>query len=328
VDIQLNSAEEIIANEVFQAWYYKRNKEKANEWEQWLNAHPAYYELHAEAVTLMKAIILSESDISIEQREDAYQKLMHAIDPVPLVEMRPKQNKWWMPAAAAVLVIIAGFAFWNNRSTKAELISDYGKISEYKLPDGSEVILNANSQVTMDKTWKEGEDREVWLKGEAFFKIKKTSSGNRFVVHAQSMDIIVTGTQFNAVSYDEESSVLLTEGSVIIKTKDGKEVHMKPGDFVKIRNDISEKQTANQETILAWKQSRLDFENTPMIDVARIITRHYGVKVTIADRSIAEKKITGIMPNDNLEVLIRALEATGEYSISKTNNEIIISAAP
>jgi len=163
------------------------------------------------------------------------------------------------------------------------------------------------------------------LQGEAFFKVQKTPMKNRFIVHANGMDIIVTGTQFNVVAREDESSVLLTEGSVTLKAPDGKEIKMKPGDFVKIENETTALQTVDQQRVLAWKESKLDFDNTPIYEVANIISRHYGTKVTVSTKEIGESTISGIMPNDNLNVLIQALEALGNYKITKANNEIIIS---
>jgi len=221
--------------------------------------------------------------------------------------------------------MVAGFLFWTRANNKTTLDSAYGMISQYKLPDGSQVTLNANSKITIGKKWEEGKDREVWLQGEAFFKVQKTPMKNRFVVHANAMDIIVTGTQFNVIAREDEYSVLLTEGSVTIKTPDGKEIKMKPGDFVKVENKIPARQMVDQQRVLAWKESKLDFDKTPINEVAKIISRHYGVKVTVTDKAIGENTISGIMPNDNLDVLIQALEATGDYKITKANDEIIIS---
>ena len=147
---------------------------------------------------------------------------------------------------------------------------------------------------------------------------------NKFIVHTSAMDIIVTGTQFNAIARKDESSVLLTEGSVTIKTPDGNEIKMKPGDFVKIENKIPAKQNVDQQRILAWKEAKLDFDNTPMYEVAKVISRHYGVKVSVANKAVGESTISGIMPNDNLDILIQALEATGNYKITKNDSEIII----
>jgi ferric-dicitrate binding protein FerR (iron transport regulator) len=100
---------------------------------------------------------------------------------------------------------------------------------------------------------------------------------------------------------------------------------MTPGEFVKIENNKPAKKTIDQESVLAWKQLKISFENTPMNQVAKIISTHYGVKVQLSDEAIGQKKISGIMPNDSMDILINALEATGEFKISKTTNGILIS---
>ncbi len=324
MDTNFNSIEEVISDERFQAWYFREDEDKAKQWEHWLLEHPYAAPLVKESIEWLKASRFEETTLPAEQIEEAHQKLEQALDAAPIIPMRTRR-RWLLPAAAAVLLLLAGVMFWQTRPGQTVLDSRYGKLSSYNLPDGSQVLLNANSQLTMNKEWEKGNDREVWLNGEAFFKVQKTPMKNKFIVHTHTMDIIVTGTQFNAVCRDDESSVLLTEGSVTIRTPDGREIHMKPGDFVQLENNIPAKKPVDQEKVLAWKQAKLDFENTPMSEVEKIITRHYGIKVTLSDKSLAEKTISGVMPNDNLDVLIQSLEATGEFRITKGNNEIIIS---
>jgi transmembrane sensor len=326
VDKFFNSIEEVIADDHFCAWYFKTDPAKAKEWEEWLGQHPQYTALVQEATAWLSELTIGEKELPAAHVEQAHDRLMHELKKAPVVELKSSRRRWWIPAAAAIFIlIVAGGIFWKQTNNKTTLNSDYGTISEYRLPDGSHVMLNANSKITINKEWEKGTDREVWLEGEAFFKVQKTPAKNRFIVHASAMDIIVTGTQFNAVARDDESSVLLTEGSVTIKTADGKEIKMKPGDFVKVENKTPAKQPVDQERVLAWKGAKLDFDKTPMYEVAKIISRHYGIKVNISDKSIGESTISGIMPNDNLDVLIQALEATGDYKITRANNEIVIS---
>ena len=327
MDLQFNSVEEVIADNYFRAWYFKNDESKAGQWELWLLQNEQYVPMVQQGISLMNDMNIREKNIPSIQVQEAYQRLQQSLEAAPVIEMKPKKNRWWMTAAAAaVILLIAGFAYWNTTgNNKTTLGAAYGSIREYNLPDGSHVTLNANSEIVVSKEWEKGTDREVWLKGEAFFKVQKTPAKNKFIVHANNMDIIVTGTQFNVISRDEESSVLLTEGSVTLKTPDGKEVYMKPGDFVRLEDNTPAKKPADEERILAWKQSKLDFENTPMNEVAKVISRHYGIKVSLENSAVGEKRISGMMPNDNLDVLIEALEATGEYKIAKANNEIIIS---
>lgn len=323
--MHFNSIEEVISNELFSAWYFKADEHLSKQWELWMLEHPDSLPLVEQSISFLNETRLKEKELSEEQVEAAYHRVKEKIQAAPVVQMKSAKKRWFIPAAAAVVLLITGAALFYNFNNKEKLRSDYGSISQYKLPDGSQVMLNANSTLSMNEGWQKGTDREVWLKGEAFFHVQKTPMHNKFIVHANKMDIIVTGTQFNVVSREDESSVLLTEGSVIIKTSDGKEIHMKPGDYVQLDNNKPSLKTADQEKILAWKQSKIDFENTSLTDVAKTITRYYGVKVTIDDPSIANKTVTGIMPNDNLDVLIESLEALGDFKITKQNDEIIIS---
>lgn len=138
------------------------------------------------------------------------------------------------------------------------------------------------------------------------------------------MDIIVTGTQFNVVNREGESSVLLKEGSVSLQTADGKVVKMSPGDFITLAKDQPEKQAAPQERVLAWTQAKLVFENTTMKEARRIIGRHYGVTVRL-EKGLEAKTLSGILPNNNLDVLLQALEAAMDFRIVRQGNEIVIS---
>src|SRR5258705_8271396 len=311
----LSTVEEMIADELFLAWYYKESDEKADAWENWLNANPARQTMVSEAVNVMDRLRATEAPVSSFRVEAAYNKLNLKLeeledDMAPVVPMKPSRRRWLIGAAAAVLILVAGVTYFRVSSSKPVIESPYGQISQKELPDGSQVMLNANTTVTLSKDWKEGSDREVWLNGEAFFHVKKTSQKNRFIVHTSQLDIIVTGTQFNVSTRDDKTSVLLTEGSVTIRTNDGKEITMRPGDFLAIENNRAEKKAINEETVLAWKENKLNFEKTPMKEVADMINHHYGVVVKLADETVAEKTITGMMPNNNLDDLLKALELT------------------
>src|SRR6185295_8561409 len=200
---------------------------------------------------------ISEAPVSSSRVQAAYDKLNARLeelenDMTPVKAIKPFRRRWWIGAAAAVLILIAGISYFKFSYTQPVIETPYGQVSQQDLPDGSRVMLNANTTVTLGKDWKEGNDREVWLKGEAFFHVKKTSQKNRFIVHTSQLDIIVTGTQFNVSTREDKTSVLLTEGSVIIKTNGANDLVMKPGDFVVINNNKPEIKSINEETVLAW----------------------------------------------------------------------------
>jgi transmembrane sensor len=320
------NVEEIIADETFQGWFSRQNPIQVENWEKWMEANPGQLELVKQATQWMKELKVNEAHIPEGQTAEAFEKLTLRLEEEGGTKLRfMTRRKWWLSAAAAVLLIASGAIFLKTSTSHPSLGTQYGEIATKQLPDGSTMMLNANSTAKLSESWEGDKDREVWLNGEAFFHVKKMANKKRFIVHTNELDVIVTGTQFNVWTRDNKTSVLLTEGSVTIHTADGRETKMVPGDFVEINNSSLEKKKVNQECILAWKESKLIFDNTPMQEAARIIHEHYGVNVIITDRSLDMKPINGILPNDNLDVLLRSLEATNDFRITRKDNEISIS---
>jgi transmembrane sensor len=97
-----------------------------------------------------------------------------------------------------------------------------------------------------------------------------------------------------------------------------------PGDFVEVNNQEMQKRTGREENILAWKDKKLIFENTPIHSALEKIEEHYGIKITIGNANIGNKTISAILPNDNLDVLLDALEATNDFHVIRKEGEIII----
>jgi transmembrane sensor len=326
--------EDVIADESFQCWYFKTDKVLIANWEAWVMAHPGQAALVKEAVEYMDRLVIQEKALPAGQLAAAEQRLhqtLAAIQETPVVAIKrqkvvavKRRMNWWWAAAAIFILSVTSIALWRTTDPSASVQTAYGEITEKRLPDGSKVMLNANSEITYGKDWEKGAQREVWLKGEAFFHVAKTPSRSRFVVHTDQFDIIVTGTQFNVVNRHNTTSVMLTEGSVTLHGRDGKDIYMQPGDFVTFNNHQPEKKAVHEENILAWREKKLVFENTLLLDAVQVIEDHYGVTIRLDDETIGNKPITGILPNDNLDVLLQALEATSEFRVVRNNNEILI----
>lgn len=319
-----NTPEDLLSDDSFISWVAGKHETENDFWQNWVNENPEKKEMADTAIALLRKISVEET-LPAEMIEAAAARLnqrIHNTNNRKPVYYFIRKYRW--AAAASILFIITGAFLWNIYFSSPGIKTSFGQINENVLPDGSVVTLNANSSLSYTKGWKEGADREVWIKGEAFFHVQKTPQHSRFVVHADGFDVVVTGTKFNVVTREGKSNVLLTEGSVTIITKDGKKIFMKPGDFVQIGNDQLEKKEIKNETVLAWKDHKMIFDNQPMSEAVKIIEEQYGVDIKIADDTIAAQPISGILPNDNLDVLLKALQATGNFSVTKSGNEILI----
>ncbi|WP_431198411.1 FecR family protein [Mucilaginibacter sp. P25] len=81
------------------------------------------------------------------------------------------------------------------------------------LSDGTQVWLNSVSSLRFPFSFL-GKTREVYLTGEAFFKVAKNAA-HPFIVHTGQTDVKVLGTEFNVNTYHADEIVTsLVEGSV------------------------------------------------------------------------------------------------------------------
>ena len=325
-----NNVEDFLNDESFISFVYSIHPKDVANWNLWLNHHTAKKPLAEEAASILKAIQLKEIKVSEPRIATAEARIRDAIalnkkgEPAKVISIGRKQW-YWSVAAVLIISLVFGLSYlFHAQEKKPQLATNYGQVKKIELPDGTEVVLNANSHITWEQTGRR-QNREVWVKGEAFFHVKKTLHQDKFIVHTNAFDIEVTGTSFNVVSEDGKSSVILKEGSVKIHRPGEPEISMKPGDFVEFANNQIEKKKVVKDDYLAWTQNKLVFDNTKLSDVANIIKDHYGIDVKLEEMEPEEKIITGIMPNDNLDVLLEALEATQEFTINRSQNLIIIS---
>ena len=325
----IKNIDELLGDDGFLDWYFKRDQANMAFWDKLINSNPEQKKLVDEAVLILEAIKIKEDRTAIDF-EKAESRLFEKINisktshTAPLVRLNT-DRKWLPWVAAAIVLVTVGLGLFNYfQPEKPGIQTGYAEIRQESLPDGSQVTLNANSKITFDKSWQKEKDREVWVNGEAFFQVKKTPRKSRFIVHTGHFDIIVTGTEFNVVNRNEKTNVLLKEGSVLIRMANGEETAMKPGDFVEFSNDQLQKKTAKDIQVMAWKDRKFIFEKTPMTEVGANIKDLYGINVRFGDDAVATDSISGILPNDNLDVFLQSLETAQNYEVIKNNQEVLI----
>jgi len=88
------------------------------------------------------------------------------------------------------------------------------------------------------------------------------------------------------------------------------------------------KRSVKPDSVIAWKDHKLSFYDTPLRDVVSIIKEQYGVTVRLDGKTVGNKTVSGIMPNDNLDVLLQSLEAIPDFQVIRRGAEIIIQDHP
>lgn len=240
----------------------------------------------------LRSLIPSESEISNQSSASKFNKSFRLFTP-------------WIGAAAILFVI--GY-FLSDKTMYKTYQTSYGEIRTIVLQDSSKVTLNANSTLRTPRFGFGSGNREVMLEGEAEFVVKHTVNHNKFIVRTpDQLEIKVLGTEFVVYARDKASKVALTHGSVQLKSNSfSNSLIMKPGDVVTMSKGrfVSIHHNERMSPHLAWKQRRFMFENTPVSEIAFQISKHFGVKVVVADTTLAKRTLGGTFnANDPAKVL-------------------------
>jgi transmembrane sensor len=100
---------------------------------------------------------------------------------------------------------------------------------------------------------------------------------------------------------------------------------MKPGDYFSLDDS---KRPVSEELVRAESLNRhIVFDNTPISQVIREIENRYNVRVEVVSAELKNKQITGILPNDNLQILLQALSVAMDCSITQEKQTIFIKSA-
>jgi ferric-dicitrate binding protein FerR (iron transport regulator) len=347
---EFREPEDFLSDESFLSWYFETGEDGS--WERWMANDPGRRELVDRAVAILDATRMWEKPLPAAQVKRAEAALLQRVDALgnaetgakkPTLEdagtgakertlgdrTRPGGMHWrWMVAAAVLVLLGAALIVYRLMPVRQEqLAAGYGQLLSQELPDGSVVTMNANSRLHYFRNWQDGIDREVWIDGEAFFHVRKTPMKSRFIVHTEQFDILVTGTKFNVVNRNGRDNVLLQQGSVIIHPKTGEDLQMVPGDFVEWDGTRLKRTRVRLDSLTAWQEHQLVFDKTPLRKIAGIIEEQYGVKVILQDPSIGDITISAILPTNNLNVLLQALETTSDFDVLRNGDTITIKAS-
>lgn len=297
--------------------------------------------------------LIFHKTLTEEERISEAARLKSEIDAVDIdtaffhVKSRLRQNnriivlKNQVIRFAAVLTLpLLIFTIWNlynmqlsSKQTESiitwqEIESPAGMRSFLKLPDGTDMWLNAGSKVKYSIPFTR-ESRHLELTGEAYLQVAKNPN-SPFIVEAQNTMVQVLGTQFNVKAYPDENNVeiALKEGKVeFYYSKDtGKNLYTKleVNDLVVLnkKNRTITRENGNIESYIAWHKNLLVFDDTPMIEVASKLEKWYGVRVVIADDEILKYKFTTTFANEPLFRVLELLELSSPIKTKYTPGKI------
>ena len=173
-----------------------------------------------------------------------------------------------------------------------------GGFYQLKLADGTKVWLNSLTQLRFPVTFA-GEERKVYLTGEAYFEVARDSVHPFIVATDEGMEVKVYGTEFNVDTYRKGTvKTTLVNGKVGIRVSaTGEEVRLSPNQMALFTKATQSIQVENVDPYraIAWKDGKFVFEDEPIEEIMERLSRWYDIKVFYANERIKKHTFTGII---------------------------------
>lgn len=217
----------------------------------------------------------------------------------------------------------------DNPNEFNTLMVPYGKRSKIVLSDGTKVWLNSGSKLTYPVTFK-GENREVFLTGEAIFDVSHNAD-HPFKVLSKGHTIEVLGTVFNVSNYPDENNIrtVLKSGSVAISYKSDsffkskKMTKITPGTMAvynKARPQVKTKYV-DVENYFSWREGVLIFKKNNLKYIMKKLGRYYNVNIDFQELELENETFSGYLDiKDSVESVLNTLQQATAFKYKANEN--------
>ena len=240
----------------------------------------------------------------------------------------------------AVAILLFGFISYfsyqkgenslRNALAEIEVEAPSGSQTRLHLPDGTTVLLNSDSRITYAQDFGVN-SREVTRQGEGYFEVAHNQK-IPFYVKTEDVQVRVLGTKFNFRDYPEDGEVVvsLIEGKVALKNKIRQEADLvlMPDEQMVLdkKEKVMKKESMNAQAVLQWAEGCLSFDETPLLEVAKILERSYDVEIEFTEESLKELRFYGNFnrTKQGLNDILNVLSATGKVHYMLKGEKIVL----
>jgi transmembrane sensor len=256
----------------------------------------------------------------------------------------------WMVAAAIVILAAAGLYFLlpvekaaDNQYTFAALIPDSmvaktnnsGKPEIFQLSDGTSVTMQPGSSLHYARHFA-ADKREVFLEGEAFFRVSK-NPGKPFLVYYNNIVTKVLGTSFNINTNASTGNIEVAvktgrvqvfENEKLLSGSRNKAVIITPNQkaVYKTLDRVFETLLIEvpQPIVVDEKEEPLPvpfvYHEEKMLEVFKLIENNYGIEIVVENSNINNCEFTGDVSKQDLytKLKIICLTMNATYEINGT----------
>lgn len=225
---------------------------------------------------------------------------------------RPKRRAVLRYAVAASVVAVAlGLGLFSGldqpKPYSAEFSTRLGEHRQVALPDGSIMHLNSRSVVAV--RYEKGL-RGVELKqGEAMFSVEHDTH-RPFIVATGAGQVTVTGTRFDVRRDDDQTRVVVEAGTVKVQGRASDlsvTLTAGRGTYIDTQGQVAAAYAVNPEELTAWRAGKLVFNNAPLSEVAREVSRYREQPLRVSTAAVGSLRLTSVFKSSDTEALLKAL---------------------
>lgn len=175
--------------------------------------------------------------------------------------------------------------------TMNTLVVPRGRRSSLQLADGSKIWINSGSRLQFPSRFEE-DKRTIEVEGEIYIEVVKDKTP--FYVKTKNFTVNVLGTKFNISAYadDQVRSVVLVEGSVMVKTDKDEKIRLSPCEKLSLGKEKNKIEKVDVYDYISWKDGLLSFNTETMGNIMTRLSRYYNVPIQCAP-SLAKRRSSG-----------------------------------
>ncbi len=262
--------------------------------------------------------------------ETALRKVKAQIQESPIPRARIVPMRFWMQAAAAVLVLVVA-AVWFFRtpqpSQPLQIAATDTTLTD-TLTDGSVVVLNRNSGLRIAENFNRKE-RRMRLSGEAYFQVAHDTT-RAFVVEVGSLEVQVMGTAFNVDGHSDLNNVTVTvnTGKVRLRTATQTEL-LTAGQQAVYENTTGKitRLTQADPNVLAYKNRRFVFDGVPLREVVQQLSDVYDIDISLKNKALENCPLTAPFDNLALDEVLNIIALSFDLTIERSNGKVVLDGA-
>lgn len=241
---------------------------------------------------------------------------------------------WWRGVllgpvgSSAVALVIACVAWFEvPRAPSHPIIATkVGETRALTLSDGSRVVLDTGSQLSVDFT---ADTRDIELvEGQAHFEVAKEAR-RPFRVRTKSAEVVAVGTMFDVAALPARTTVTLIEGRVNVRAiaGDPRVQALTPGERVGIdeAGQFQVEKEVKLDNVTAWQRGNLVIDDAVLPDALGIMNRYSTTHIVVRGAALQSRHISGVFRIGDVETEVLVLERYfGLKETARSADEIVL----